>query len=153
MGERECVGGFWRRCGRQFGRRATTMPYLPMDSRPPVDHSCVGRNLFFTGRHRRLNLRRRWRHMFKIDSCLRRNGLPGDGGLLAYYGVGNAGDGELRANFGIVAARRPNYANAFCIRVIASSKAVSEVAKDNRKQLSLPKAEPGTAAIPAVSKR
>ena len=34
---------------------ATTMPNPPAHSRPPVDHSCVGRNLFKHGRHRRLN--------------------------------------------------------------------------------------------------
>ena len=37
----------WRLCGRR--RRAATMPYLPIDSRSPVDHSCGIRNLIFTG--------------------------------------------------------------------------------------------------------
>ena len=35
----------WRLCGRR--RRAATMPYLPIDSLSPVDHSCESRNLSF----------------------------------------------------------------------------------------------------------
>ena len=53
--------------------RAATMPYSPIDSRSPPDHSCVGRNLFLIGGNA-AKFRRRCRPWLR-DSCLRRNGL------------------------------------------------------------------------------
>ena len=49
----------------------------PQFPRPPEDHSCEGRNLTIVCRQRRRNLGGN-AALRRIDSCLRRNGLPGE---------------------------------------------------------------------------
>ena len=60
------VGGLGFGCGRQFGElanwRQQQCQNTPTHSRPPTDHSCVGRNLFFYRAASPPNRRRRWRH-------------------------------------------------------------------------------------------
>ena len=67
VGERECIGGFW------YYWQHMTVRFLPTQEWSVGKRECVGGFWYY------------WRTHDCEDSCLRRNGLVGDGGIVGEY--------------------------------------------------------------------
>ena len=115
-GDHSCVG---RNLLAMGGDNTKIRPHTPV---LPTDHSCVGRNLFLRKQesHNPLpptaaSLRRRMPHMFKIDSCLRRNGPWGERECVGVF-WGNCG--RQCGREGLSPLEIPAYAGMVCGGVI-----------------------------------
>ena len=79
VGKTEVCGRIWRtNCGRIGDNSGTTMPKITNPPRSPTDHSCGSRNLFFTGRQRRLKSAAGGKSIEYFCGCNESDGNSGD---------------------------------------------------------------------------